>query len=193
MSTSTVDSGVRARRKQANYLDIGNSGTPSFTFMGRGFTELNESPSAQTKSKRYINMASATQSVSGYEPTWGFNTDQIRSEAVVDYICSIGEKRLTGSDAETDMVTVDLDRPSETGSTTKFHARKQRVAISISDFGDDDGDMTCEGDLLGVGDQVEGVFDTTARTFTDGWTEPAAPAAAPAVLNNNDPTYEEEV
>ncbi len=180
--------GVRPRRGQANYLDIGKEGAPNFTLMGRGFTELNESPSAQAKSKRYINMASATQSVSGYESTWSFGTDQIWSEEVVAYICSIGERRLTGVDAETDMVTVSLDRPAESGSTTKFYARKQRVAISVSDFGDDDGDMTCEGELLGVGDQVEGAFDTSTRTFTEGWTEPTVPAATP-----DTPTSDEEV
>lgn len=163
---STVNAGIRPRRKQANYLNIGGE-TSNYELLGRGFTELNESPSAQTTSKRYINMASATQSVTGYEASWGFSTDQIWSEPAVAFICSIGEERKTGADAEADMVIVDLDRPAEEGSTTKFHARKQRVAVAVSDFGDEDGEMTCEGDLLGVGDLVIGTFDTSARTFTE--------------------------
>lgn len=163
MDTNT---GVRPRRKQANYLDIGTASAPSFQLLGTGFSELNESPSAQTASKRYINMASSTQSITGYEPSWGFTADQIRSQAAIDYICSIGEERKTGADAEADHVIVDLDKPATEGSTTKFRARKQRVAIAVSDFGDEDGDMTCEGDLLGVGDLVKGTFDTTTKTFT---------------------------
>lgn len=158
--------GIRPRRKQANYLNVGTETTPNFALMGRGFTGLNESPSAQTSSKRYINMASATQRVTGYEASWGFTTDQIWSEEAVAFICTIGEERRTGDDAETDHIIVDLDKPAEEGSTTNFHARKQRVAVAISDFDDEDGDMTCAGDLLAVGDLVIGEFNTVTREFT---------------------------
>lgn len=161
---SNANTGIRPRRKQANYLNIGGD-TPKWELLGRGFTELNESPSAQTTSKRYINMASASQSVTGYEASWGFTTDQIRSEKAVDFVCVIGEERKTGADAEADMVIVDLDRPVE-NSTTEFYARQQRVAVAVSDFGDEDGEMTCEGDFLGVGDLVVGTFNTSTRAFT---------------------------
>ena len=43
--------GIRKRKVQANYMKIGET----FELLGTGFTELNESPSAQTTSKRYIN------------------------------------------------------------------------------------------------------------------------------------------
>lgn len=158
--------GVRPRRMQANYLDIGAGGLPDFKLMGTGFSDLNESPSAQTKSKLYVNMASSTQTVSGYEPKWGFTADQIRSEEVIEHICIVGEYRKTGTDAEADMVIVDLDKPAESGSTTKFKARKQRVAIAVTDFEANDGELACTGDLLGIGDLEAGVFDTSDRTFT---------------------------
>lgn len=167
MSTATVNDGIRPRRKQVNYLNIPSAEGEKFVLLGRGFTELNESPSAQTSSKRYVNMASSSQSVTGYDAGWGFNADQIRAEEAIAYICNIGEERKTGADAETDMIIVDLDRPIE-NSTTEFYARKQRVAIAVSDFGDEDGEMTCEGDLLGVGDLVVGSFNTASRTFTEG-------------------------
>lgn len=166
-------SGIRPRRMQANYLDIGTAGKSDFQLMGTGFTELNESPSAQTSSKRYINMASSSQSITGYEPNWGFTTDQIRSEAVIAYICAVGEERKTGADAEADMVIVDLDRPASEGSSTEFYARKQRVGIAVADFGDEDGNMTCEGDFLGMGDLVIGSFNTSTRTFTAAGESPA--------------------
>lgn len=54
---------VRKRKIQANYLKI----KEGFELLGTGFNELNESPSAQTTSKRYINQSSSTQSITGYE------------------------------------------------------------------------------------------------------------------------------
>ena len=159
--------GVKKRRNVANYINTAGTGgsTATYELMGVGFTELNEQPNAQTKSKRYVNMDSASQSVSGYEPTWPFTADQIRSEKAVEFICGIAEQRKTGADAETDMIIVDLDK--KTGSTgNTFEARKQRIAIAVSSFGDEDGEMTCEGDLLGVGDIVNGTFDTQSKTFT---------------------------
>ena len=158
--------GVKKRRNVANYLNCAATGaeTALYEFMGMGFTDLNEQPGAQTKSKRYVNMASASQSVSGYEPTWPFTVDQIRSEKAIEYICEIGEQRKTGADAETDMIIVDLDKKG-TGENT-FVARQQKIAIAVSSFGNEDGEMTCEGDLLGIGDIVNGTFNTQSKTFT---------------------------
>lgn len=157
--------GVKKRRNIANYLNTASDETAVYNLMGVGFTELNEQPSAQTTSKRYINMASASQSVTGYEPTWAFTADQIRSEAALNFICEIGELRKTGADAETDMVIVDLDKPVES-KTNEFSARRQKIAVAVSSFGDEDGEMTCEGDLLGIGDVESGTFNTQTKTFT---------------------------
>lgn len=156
---------VRQRRMLANYLEVGE--TPVFALMGAGFTELNESPSAQTTSKRYINDKSATQSVTGYEWSTPFTTDQIKEQEVIDFICNIGEKQLTGTDAETRYVMVDLDKLAIEGTLNVFQARMIKVAIEVSDFGDEDGEMTAEGNLLGNGDIVLGTFATLTQTFTE--------------------------
>ena len=73
---------VRQRYMQANYIDVGSTDS-TYAFMGAGFSELNESPSAQTSSKRYINDKAQTKRVTGYDWSSSFNTDQIRSEEVV--------------------------------------------------------------------------------------------------------------
>lgn len=170
--------GVKKRRNVANYLNTATDETAVYNLMGVGFTELNENPAAQTTSKRYVNMASASQSVTGYEPSWAFTADQIRSEAALNYICEIAELRKTGADAETDMVIVDLDKPVEEQENT-FFARRQKVAVAVSAFGDEDGEMTCEGDLLGIGDVEIGSFNTQTKTFTDA-ASAAQASAAPA-------------
>jgi len=152
---------TRKRKIQANYLKV-----TEFELLGTGFTELNESPSAQTTSKRYINQSSASQSITGYEWNTSFNADQIVSEVAIEHIREIGEMQKTGSDTETDYVIVDLDKPAETAG---FRARKFKVAISVDSFEDNDGELGITGSLLGISDPVEGTFDTSTKTFTEGF------------------------
>jgi len=139
----------------------------AFELLGTGFTELNESPSAQTSSKRYINQSSATQSVTGYEWGTSFNADQIVSENAIEYIRNIGEMQLTSGDTETEYVIVDLDQAAV---TTGFRARKFMVAIAVDSFDDNDGELGISGNFLGLSDPVLGTFDTTLKTFTEDFT-----------------------
>lgn len=154
---------VRKRKIQANYLKI----SEGFELLGTGFTELNESPSAQTTSKRYINQSSASQSITGYEWTTSFNADQIVSEKAIEFIRDIGEMQKTGPDTETEYLIVDLDKPA---TTSGFRARKFKVAIAVDSFEDNDGELGMTGSFLGISDPVEGTFDTTSKAFTEGFT-----------------------
>lgn len=156
---------TRKRKIQANYLKV-----TEFELLGTGFTELNESPSAQTTSKRYINQSSASQSITGYEWNTSFNADQIVSEVAIEHIREIGEMQKTGSDTETEYLIVDLDKPAQTAG---FRARKFKVAISVDSFEDNDGELGITGSLLGISDPIEGTFDTTTNTFTEGFTPKA--------------------
>ncbi|MGN0416931.1 hypothetical protein [Anaerostipes faecalis] len=156
---------VRQRRMQANYINVGTADKEEYVLMGTGFTDLNEEPGAQTSSKRYINDKSTSKAITGYEWQAPYTADQIKSEKAIEYICEIGELQKTGADAETDYVIVDLDKKDgDNGSS--YHARKIHVAVEVSSFGNEDGEMTCEGNLLGVGDVEEGTFDTSTKTFS---------------------------
>lgn len=154
---------IRKRRIQANYLKVGET----FELLGTGFTELNESPSAQTSSKRYINQASASQSVTGYEWSTSFNTDQIVSDKAIEYIRNIGEMQKTGADTETEYIIVDLDKAAQTAG---YRARQFKVAIAVDIFDDNDGELGISGTFLGQSDPIEGTFKTDEKTFTEGFT-----------------------
>ena len=156
---------IRKRSIQANYMDV--KGT--FELLRTGFTELNESPSAQTTSKKYINQVSATQSISGYEWSTSFNTDQIASDKAIEYIRNIGEMLLTGADTETEYIIVDLDKKAS--EENKFRARKFKVAIAVDSFDDNDGELGISGTFLGQSDPVEGTFDTSTKAFEEGFTK----------------------
>lgn len=155
---------VRSRVKQASYLEIpDDSSGKTYELMNAGFTELNESPSAQTGSKRYVNDKSATKSIIGYDWSTEFNTDQIRSEKAVDFICTIGEEQKVGADAESNYIMVSLDKKTK---ENEYYARKIPVAIEVSKFENNDGEMAVTGNLLGKGDIEIGTFNTSTKKFT---------------------------
>lgn len=158
---------IRKRKVQANYMKVGEA----FELLGAGFTELNESPSAQTTSKRYINQASSSQSVTGYEWNSGFNTDQINSEKAIEYIRDIGEMQKTGAETETEYIIVDLDKPA--AEDKGFRARKFNIAIAVDSFDDNDGELGISGSFLGQSDPVEGTFKIEEKTFAEGFTPKA--------------------
>jgi hypothetical protein len=153
---------VRERKSIANYLNIGK-GTEEYALMGAGFIDLNETPAAQTASKKYVNDKGATKSIIGYDWTTAYVTDQIRDERAIDFICNIGEMQLIGSDSEADYVIVDLDKAGDVAG--QFKARKFRVAIEVASFDNNDGLMGATGNLLGIGDIVHGTFDVTSKKF----------------------------
>lgn len=155
---------IRQRRNQADFIDTApGKETPAYALMGTGFKTLDENPAAQTKSRRYVNDKSTTKSISGYDYSLAFDADQIREQAAVDFIIGIAENECVGEDAETWYIRVDLDKKNEDGT---YHAKKRRVAVEVGSFTNDDGEMGCTGNLLGVGDWIEGKFDIKTKTFT---------------------------
>ena len=166
---------IRQRHMEADYLNVGTAEEPDFALCGTGFTSLNENPSAQTSSKRYINTVSNRQSVNGYQWSAPFEADQIRSQEALEFIRNISDKLLVGADCETEFVQVDLDKP-EADTPNTFHARQRIVAIGVSAVTDNTGEMGFSGTFYGVTDPVEGTFNTQTKTFT------AASAAAASIL-----------
>lgn len=162
------DTGVTQRYQRADYIDVtGGSSSPKYELLGIGVTQLDDSPSAQTTSKRYVNQKSATQSIGGYEWTAPLEFDLIQSEPAIAYISEIGENEKTGVEADTFYVKVYLDKPVS-GSAGTYEAKRRKVAVEISEFKDNDGEIQGSGNLLGKTDWVKGTFNTATKEFTEG-------------------------
>ena len=155
---------IRQRRMEADYLKVGEN----FEFLGAGFTAIDEKPNSQVTEKRYINDASSSQSVTGYKWQADFSGDQIDSEKAIEYITTIGKELKTGGDCESEYIRVDLDKPSNTDGG--YYARKFKVAIQVSEFPNNDGELGLSGVFLALGDPVVGTFNTKTKTFTEGFT-----------------------
>lgn len=155
--------GIKQRYQEASYLDVGGASAPNFALMNTGVSKLDDSPTAQTGSRRYIGDKSATKSIKGYDWSAPLEFYMIESEEAIAFIVNIGRKELTGDDAETDYVTVDLTKEkTENG----YPARKRRVCIEVSSIDDEDGELKGSGNLLGIGDWIYGYFDTQTKKFT---------------------------
>ena len=166
MSETNTISGVEQRYQQADYIDVSGGGdTPQYELLGFGVTKLDNSPSAQTTSKRYVNQKSATQKVGSYQFSAPLEFDLVRSESAIAYIADIGENEKTGADAETNYVKVYLTKPVDLKENT-FEAKRRKVAVEIADFADNDGEIQGTGNLLGVSDWEVGEFNTQTKTFT---------------------------
>ena len=155
---------IRQRRMEADYLKVGEN----FEFLGAGFTAIDEKPNSQVTEKRYINDASSSQSVTGYKWQADFSGDQIDSEKAIEHITTIGKELKTGGDCESEYIRVDLDKPSSTDGG--YYARKFKVAIQVSEFPNNDGELGLSGVFLALGDPVVGTFNTQTKTFTEGFT-----------------------
>lgn len=155
---------IRQRRMEADYLKVGEN----FEFLGAGFTAIDEKPNSQVTEKRYINDASSSQSVTGYKWQADFSGDQMDSEKAIEYITTIGKELKTGGDCESDYIRVDLDKPSNTDNG--YYARKFKVAIQVSEFPNNDGELGLSGVFLALGDPVIGTFNTETKKFTEGFT-----------------------
>ena len=153
------------RYQVADYIGTGKEGT-TFALMGVGFNTLDENPSAQLESKTYINQKAQTGYIKNYQPSFPFDTDLIKDESAVMELYTVGRNQLTGSDAERDYVRVELFQPVSSKENT-FKARKFRVAVQVESVAGGGGEaIKVTGNLMGVGDFIDGEFNTTTKAFT---------------------------
>lgn len=131
--------------------------------LGAGFTSMTESPSAQTKERKYINEKSSRKNITSYAPSFAFENLLMFNNPAVKKIYDIYTQRKTGSDAIVEMITVDKFGEATNGA---YPARKGNYAVEVSSCDDDD-DMIIKGNLNGQGDEALGWFNPTTGTWTD--------------------------
>lgn len=151
----------------AHYMEVsgveGVSGSDVWALMGAGWTSNTESPSAQTKERKYINEKSARKNITSYAPSFSFEVLLMFNKPEVRKIYDIYTKRKTGIDAVVTMITVDLFDTPKGGS---YPARKGNYAVEVSSCDDDD-DMIIKGNLNGQGDEDIGWFDPATGIWSD--------------------------
>lgn len=152
----------------ADYLNTAEKGASAanYALMGVGFNTLDENPSAQADGKTYIHERAQSNQIKSYQPSFPFDSDLIADNTAVMALYDIGRNHRTGADAEKEYVRVELFRPIASKENT-FAARKFRVAVQVESFSGGGGEaVKASGNLLGVGDFIDGEFNTATRAFT---------------------------
>lgn len=170
------ETGPAMRYELLTYINTTPKTTAQYELMGEGFTEMTESLNPQTKESGYIHQKSKSNSVTGYAPEYAFTAENIKGDPVCEYIASIGNGRLIGTDAETDIVNVMLYKKVEEGEEENlYEAWQQKIAVKCDQVNGGPGQdsMPLTGSLLYKGDPVKGTFNIKTKAFT-----PNAAAAA---------------
>lgn len=154
--------GIKQRRSRAVYIDTTPTGaTRTWVLAAAGFETLDDSPSAQVTNKKYVMDASASNSVTGYDWSSPFTADQIKGDEAIEFIKNIGEKELTGADALTNYMIVELDDPI-IPLGTEYVSKIRPAVVEVSDFNNNEGDLQVNGNFLANGDWIHGKTDVAA-------------------------------
>ncbi|MCL2311164.1 MAG: hypothetical protein FWC41_01555 [Firmicutes bacterium] len=147
--------------------DAPGDAIPEWKFCGPGFTQLDESPNAQTDTTAYISDRSATTITTSYQGEFAFSIDLITSEPSIISIYKIGRNQLTGSAAQVEYVRVESFWPSDEISV--FPARKFLVTVVVSDISGPGAEkITMSGTLNQMGDFTDGTFNIDTKEFIPG-------------------------
>ena len=144
------------------FMNTGTGDTKTWTRMGDGWTKFAESPSAQTKSKKYINETEEREAVTRYKPKFDFECDLMYTDPTIKKVYDIQRSRAVGSAVNVEICVVDAfgEEPVE-----GYEARLMTVAVAVSSIDGDD-DMTVSGSLNCQGKSTFGKFVTSTKTFT---------------------------
>lgn len=138
-ATPTAPKKVKRSDFAAFLNTVPSAATPTWKRMGKGITSQKISYNAQSSSETYIDEDSATTSIDSYAPTMDAPMTAYKGDPVFDYVDELRQKRAVGADCETEVLLVYIYDSTGTGSSVKYAAEKQKVAISIDEFGGDGG------------------------------------------------------
>lgn len=155
---------------EARYLDVeatkASEAQEQIELMNVGITKFDENSNPTEKNKQYVGDKSKTNTVTGYDNQFSIESDLIKNEKVVEYLYSIFRDRKTGKYAQQNLYIVELWNPVEEQENT-YKARKLLTTAVISSKTVTPGEtITFSGDLKGIGDFVDGTFNTETKKFT---------------------------
>lgn len=145
------------------------TGNGTYALVGDGVTELTISYNAQTTTSQYIHQDTATTTVTGYQPTAPVTSEVVKTDDAFNYINEMRRSLPIGSDAETEIVMVDLFDVLTSGSSGSYPAIRQKVSIQLDSYGGAASDpLSISYTINWVGQGVAGTFNTSTKTWSGG-------------------------
>lgn len=121
--------------KIAAFMDVTPSGdSRSYKRFGKGISSFPISYGAKSTSETYIDEDNATTSVDGYEVSVDTEQVAMKGEPIFDYVDSIRNGLLTGSDCETTVVLVNVYKMTIASGSGSGTGQKFGATITVTDF-----------------------------------------------------------
>ncbi len=152
------------REKKVAFCAVPSDGGTPTNHRMKGFTTFSVSKNPTEYSRRYVDEAFERTDVTGISASIEFNFDQFDGNPVHDYIASIIDAELIGSDAKIDIIVVDFTKEG-TGSNS-FVAKKRTYTVIPGTEGDSTDAYTYSGTLRADSETEEGTATTTDEWLT---------------------------
>lgn len=147
------------RNEWAAYMKTAES---TYSIIGEGFTSLTENKNAKEYSRQYVHEKTERTDVTGYASSIAYSCDVYSEDPVIQKIIEITDNEKVGTDAQVEIVSVNL---WQTGGTENSYVAYQRKYAVIPDSkGDGTDALVYSGNLKAVGDIVKGTFTITGGT-----------------------------
>lgn len=155
------------REDLKHFIDTSmGSNDPTYELLGDGIESLTEEMNPEEESKQYINMSKASNSVKSYQRTFDVDKEDCVEDNVQKWLDGLVDKLPTGASARTSFVRMRL-RDAVEGSTGVYRAIKVPCTVSVTSNGGDGGDYVHNAvSIKQCGEDIEGTFDISTKTFT---------------------------
>lgn len=127
-----------------------------------GFTSLGNSKNPKEYTRQYVDESSERSDVVGYAESKDYEFDRHTNNLVHEKLANIADEEIVGTDAQVEILSVDLFGTNATDTTAPAKLRTYSV-IPDSDGGSNDA-LTYSGKLSAASEIVKGT-----ATTTDGW------------------------
>ena len=134
-----------------------------YNLIGEGFTQLAESKNPQEYSRKYVSDKTTRTDLTGFAPQYDYTMDYIDGDKVVAEIANITDNELLGTDAQRNIVAVNLwSDPSGLACA----AKKRAYAVIPNQKADGTDALVYSGSMKAAGDFIDGTFNINNNTFT---------------------------
>lgn len=157
MGDTTSTQKLVGRHKRLSFMET-EGGT--FTRM-TGFTSLGESKESKEYSRQYVDEATERTDVVGYATGVSYEFDRHTNTPVHTKLAQIADDEIVGTDAQVNIVTVDL---FEENTDKSCKARKRTYSVIPDSSGDSTDALTYSGTFKAAGEIVSG-----SATSNDDW------------------------
>ena len=158
------------RHKRLAFMNVAETGGASATYTRmKGFTSLSEGKEPTEYSRQYVDEATERTDVVGYATAIDYEFDRHTNTPVHERIATITDDELLGTDAQVDIVSVDVFTANAEG---KAIARKRTYSVIPDTTGDGTDALIYSGSFSAASEIVKGYAVSEDNwqtcTFTEG-------------------------